>query len=303
MTPKRVGFIVNSAAGAGRGRERWEEFQRSRCQSSVQEKVLFTSQPGEAVRLAQELATECEVVVAVGGDGVVFEVASGILLSGAANTQMGIVPVGTGNDTAILCGIGDTEQARQAFGSGRTKTLDVIRIRCVNRGTPVTYYSLLYASVGIIGEVLKQVTPRIKRVFGRRLAYPIGALRAIWKYRAPQMRVTCGGQSWENRFLLLSASNAELSGGGMRLAPGARMDDGLLDVNLAESVGRRAAAVLIWRMSRGHRISHPKLRYFTAHAVAVEADPPIEVQADGEIIGHTPSRFEVMPQALNVLVP
>ena len=157
--------------------------------------------------------------------------------------------------------------------------------------------------MGIIGEVLKQVTPRVKRVFGRRLAYPVGALRAIWKYRAPHMRVTCDGSIWEKRFLLLSASNAELSGGGMRLAPGAKMDDGWLDVNLAETVSRRAAAVLIWRMSRGHRISHPKLRYFTAHTVAVEADPPIEVQADGEIIGRTPAEFAVMPQALKVLIP
>jgi YegS/Rv2252/BmrU family lipid kinase len=303
MTPKRVGFIVNSAAGAGRGRERWEEFQRSRRQSSVQEKVLFTSQPGEAVRLAQGLATECEVVVAVGGDGVVFEVASGILLSGAEDTRMGIVPVGTGNDTALLCGIANVEQAQQVFGSGRTKTIDVIRIYCQGQGMLVTRYSLLYASVGIIGEVLKQVTPRVKRVFGRRLAYPVGALRAIWKYRAPHLHVTCDGQIWEKRFLLLCASNAELSGGGMRLAPGAKMDDGLLDVNLAETVSRRAAAVLIWRMSRGHRISHPKLRYFTARTVAVEADPPIEVQADGEIIGHTPAQFEVVPKTLQVLVP
>ena len=303
MTPKRVGFIVNPGAGAGRGRARWEEFQASPRQRGVEEKVLFTSQPGEAVRLAQELAAECDVVVAAGGDGTVFEVASGILLSGAANPHLGLVPLGTGNDTALLCGVGDTEQARQAFGSGRSKGLDVIRIRCEKQGTPVTRYALLYAAVGIVGEVLKQVTPTVKRVFGRRLAYPVGALRAIWKYRAPHMRVTCDGNTWEKRFLLLCASNAELSGGGMRLAPGAKMDDGLLDVNLAETVSRPRAAVLVWRMSRGHRISHPKLRYFTAHAVAVESNPPIEVQADGEIIGHTPAQFEIMPQAMKVLLP
>lgn len=303
MTPERIGIIVNPAAGAGRGRARWTEFKAGFHRSDVLEEVLFTSQPGEAVRLAQDLARECDVVVAAGGDGVVFEVASGILRSGAADTRMGIVPVGTGNDTAILCGIADMERARQALAGTRTQALDVIRIRCVNQGKPVTYYSLLYASVGIIGEVLKQVTPRVKRVFGRRLAYPVGALRAIWKYRAPQMCVTCDGQTWEKRFLLLCASNAEVSGGGMRLAPGARMDDGLLDVNLAETLSRRAAAALIWRMSRGQLISHPKLRFFNARAVAVEADPPIEVQADGEIIGQTPAQFEIMPGALRVLVP
>jgi len=303
MTTGRVGFIVNPAAGAGRGGPRWAELERSFRQSGTQEKILFTSRPGEGVSLAQRLARECEVVMAVGGDGTIFEVASGILLSGATNPCLGLVPLGTGNDTAILCGIRDAAQAKQALRGTRTKALDVIRVRCEKDGAPVTHYALLYAAVGIIGEVLKQVTPRVKRVFGRRLAYPVGALRAIWKYRAPQMRVTCDGQTWENRYLMACASNAELSGGGMRLAPGAKMDDGLLDVNLAETVSRQAAAALVWRMSRGHRISHPKLRYFTARYVAVEADPPIEVQADGEIIGHTPAQFEVMPQALSVLIP
>lgn len=303
MTASRMGFIVNPAAGAGRGHARWEEFKLRFPPSNVEEKVVFTSRPGEAVRLAQELARECDVVVAVGGDGTFFEVASGILLAGSETVRMGLVPLGTGNDTAILCGLGDTALARQALTRGQTRACDVIRICCREAASGVTRYSLLYASVGIIGEVLKRVTPRVKRVFGRRLAYPVGALRAIWKYRAPQMRVTCDGQSWEKRFLLLCASNAELSGGGMRLAPDAKMDDGLLDVNLAETVSRRAAAVLIWRMSRGRRISHPRLRYFNARTVAVEADPPIEVQADGEIIGQTPAQFEVMPRALRVLVP
>jgi len=302
MTPNRIGFIVNPAAGAGRGATRWAEYTADFNQSGGQQKVRFTSQPGEAVRLAQDLACECAAVVAVGGDGLVFEVASGILLSGAVDTPMGIVPVGTGNDSAILCGISDAAQAWQALRSGRTRTLDTIRIRCRHRGSPITRYSLLYASVGIIGEVLKQVTPQAKRVFGR-LAYPVGALRAVLKYRAPQMRVTCDGETWEKRFLLLCASNAELSGGGMRLAPDARMDDGLLDVNLAETVGRWAATVLIWRMSRGRRISHPRLSYFTARNVAVEAEPPIEVQADGEIIGYTPAKFEIVPETLRILVP
>jgi len=303
MTANRIGFIVNPAAGAGRGRARWEKFRSDFQPGGAKAEVVFTSRPGEAVRLARELAQECDVVVAGGGDGTCFEVVSGILLSGSATVRMGLVPLGTGNDTAILCGIGDTALARQALTRGQTRAFDVIRIRCREAGADVTRYSLLYASVGIIGEVLKQVTPEVKRMFGRRLAYPVGALRAILKYRAPQIRVTCDASTWEKRFLLLCASNAELSGGGMQLAPGAKVDDGLLDVNLAETVSRWAAARLIYRMSRGCRISHPKLRYFTARTITADADPSIEVQADGEIIGHTPAHFEVMPKALEILVP
>ena len=175
------------------------------------------------------------------------------------------------------------------------KALDVIRVRCHASKGPIIRYALLYAGVGIAIEVVKRTTPGVKRLFGQRLSYPAGALRAIWAYRAPLMRVTCDGKAREGRFLLVSASNAEISGGGMRLAPGARMDDGLLDVNMCEAVNRLAAVVLLGKICRGRHTSHPRLRYFPARTVAVDANPSIEAAADGELIGHTPAQFEVVP--------
>jgi diacylglycerol kinase (ATP) len=303
MKPRRVVFIVNSAAAAGRARTQWAELQAGFRQHGSQEKMLFTSGPGDAARLAQELARECDVVVAVGGDGTLSEVANGLLRSGARHTHLGLVPLGTGNDVARQFGLTDPMQARLAFLGARTKDVDVVRIGCQSRGKPVSRYGLLFGAVGIACEMVKQTTPWVKRVFSPRLAYLVGGLRAIWILDAPKMRVTCDGQTWEKRFLLICASNAEWAGGGMRLAPGAKVDDGLLNVNLCESVGRWAAVALLWRAGRGRHLTHPKVRYFPARTVAVESDPPIEVQADGELIGHTPARFEVVPHALKVLIP
>lgn len=167
----------------------------------------------------------------------------------------------------------------------------------------VIRFGLLYSAVGIVGEVLKQTTPRVKRVFGPRLAYHVGALRAILTYRAPAMRVTCDGQAREGRFLMACASNSEQAGGGMRLAPGALMDDGLLNVNVCEPIGRCRTVALLWNIFKGRQLSHPKLRCFPVRTVSVEADPPIEVEADGELIGHTPAHFEVVPRALKLAVP
>ncbi len=301
--PKRIGFIINPASAAGRCPTRWTELQKQFRQEGIEGQSRFTAKTGDAVRFAQELALECDIVVAVGGDGTLFEVASGLLLSGATNTVLGIVPLGTGNDAARQYGISDITQARMALRGNRTKTVDAIRIRCQAEGMPVLRYALLFGAVGIAGESLKNTTPLVKRIFGQRLAYPVGALRAIWTYRAPQMRVTCDGQTWENRFLLVCASNGEMAGGGMRLAPGARIDDGLLDVNVCEAIGRWATLMLLGQVCRGRRMSHPKLRYLTARTVAVEADPPLAVAADGELIGHTPAQMEVVPQALKILIP
>jgi len=300
---KQIGFIINPAAAAGRCSAQWAELQNRFRQDGIQAEVRFTAGPGDAVRCAQALARECDVVVAVGGDGTLFEVASGLLLSGAPNPVLGVVPLGTGNDAARQCGINDITQACLALQGNRTRTVDAIRIRCQVGGTPVLRYALLFGAVGIAGESLNRTTPLVKRVFGQRLAYPVGALRAIWTYRAPRMRVTADGRTWEKRFLLVCVSNGEMAGGGMRLAPDACIDDGLLDVNVCEAIGRWATIALLWQVCRGRRMSHSKLRYFSARSVTVEADPPLAVAADGELIGYTPGQLEVVPQALRILIP
>src|SRR5437879_4036225 len=123
---KPIGFIVNPAASAGRCRTRWAELQeRFRCDGAPA-KSLFTSRPGDAVRFAQALASECDVIVAVGGDGTLFEVASGLLLGGANHTRLGVVPLGTGNDAARQCGIRDATEALLSLRGSRTMTVDAI---------------------------------------------------------------------------------------------------------------------------------------------------------------------------------
>jgi YegS/Rv2252/BmrU family lipid kinase len=303
MESKRTLFIVNPAAGAGRGATRWAEFAGQLRQDGIRGDEIATECPGDAIRLAREAARDFDLLVAVGGDGTVFEVANGILRAGGSRAGLGIVPFGTGNDAAELSGIRNVAEARRALREGRTRAIDVVEIRCELRGERVLGYALLYAAVGIVGEVRLRTTPRVKRLFGQRLAYPVGLLRALWIYRAPAMRVTCDGQTFTNHFLAVCASNSAIAGGGMRLAPGARADDGLLNVNLIAAMGRWRALAQVLRVCRGTHVNHPNVRYFPARTVVVETDPPIEVQADGDLLGHTPGRFEVRPQALRLLVP
>ncbi len=259
--------------------------------------------PGHARQLAAEAASQYDAIVAVGGDGTASEVASGLLEAGATQAVLGIVPFGTGNDAARLTGIRSPEDALRAILGGRTRAVDVVEVRYQVGGKASVRHALVFASVGIVGELLKQTTPRVKRLCGSRQAYAAGLLRALWLYRPVPMRVTCDDQVCENRFLLVCASNGEHVGGGMRLAPGARSDDGLLNLNLIEAVGRWEALRQVGRLCRGRHVGHPKVRYFTARTVAVETETAVDVQADGESIGHTPACFQVRPGALRMLVP
>ncbi len=297
----RTLFIVNPAAGAGRGNGRWEALARSLDQEGFQGDRILTSARGDAARRACEAAADYDVIVAVGGDGTAHEVASGLLASKTQRAAFGVIPLGTGNDVASALGVTDQAAGRAVLKRGETRTLDVIEIQCRIQGKPAVRHALLFAAVGIATEALHQTTPVVKRIFGQKLAYPVGVLRAVWHHRPQSIRVTCDGRSFEQPFLLVAANNSEQIGGGMKLAPGARMDDGELNVNLVDAVGWWQVLMQLSRACRGTHTTHPGVRYFPARTMAIETEPPIEVAADGDVIGETPARLEVKPKALRVV--
>lgn len=303
MAAPRILFIVNPTAGAGRSAERWETLARGLRGDGIHGETRLTTQPGDTTRIAQETAHRFDRIVAVGGDGTAAEVAGGILAAGASSTALGIVPVGTANDCAFALGIRSIDDARRALTQGRTHRIDVIEMALGHGSEPAIRYALGFAAVGIVGEVARCTTPAVKRLFGRRLAYPVGVVRALSRFVPPVMQVRCDGQLVADRFLFVGVSNAEASGGGMKIAPGARMDDGLLNVNLIEAVGRLTALRQMRRLSRGQHVDHPRVRYLAASTVAIDTDAPLEVMADGDVVGQTPVKLRVLPQALSVVVP
>jgi YegS/Rv2252/BmrU family lipid kinase len=295
-------FIVNPAAGGGRGLARWREFSQKLRDDRTSGDEVVTTRPGEAMEIARQAAGERDLIVAVGGDGTVFEVLSGLLHDSPARAALAMFPLGTGNDAAVAAGTGTLEIARRALTKGVTRPVDAIRIDCLVNGRPGRRHAMLFAAAGITSEALRRTTGAVKRLFGPRLAYPVGVFRAVWSYRAPVMRIERDGHSEQGRYLLVAACNAERVGGGMRLAPGARTDDGMLNLNLVNSVGPWEAVWQIRRVSQGRHLDHPQVRYAPVRVVTIDATPSIAIQADGDSIGETPARFEVIPGAVRLVV-
>lgn len=298
----RVLFIINPTAGAGRAGVRWQSFLPRLRQAGIQVDHRFTQFPGDAARLAQQATADHRLLVAVGGDGTASEVADGILRAKSNSTALAVMPFGTGNDFAATLGIRSEVQAMESLLSAKSSSIDVIEIQCRSNQQKLLRHALLFAGTGIIGETLKQTNGRVKRLFGQRLSYPVGLAMALWSYRCPSMRIQCDDRNYDGRFLFVGASNTEIAGGGMKLAPGARIDDGLLNVNVVSAVGRFDAFKQLRRVCRGQHITHPQVRYVPARAVEIETDEPLEVAADGDLIGHTPARIEVRQKALRVLL-
>jgi diacylglycerol kinase (ATP) len=159
----------------------------------------------------------------------------------------------------------------------------------------------LFAGAGVVGPLLRKATPLAKRLLGRAFAYRIGLVRALWRYRPARMRIDCDGRCFDDQFLFLGASNGENAGGGMKIAPGARTNDGVLNVNLVGNVGFLEGLKQIRRLNQGRHTAHPKVRYFAARDITVNSDETVEIAADGELLGYAPARFEIQPGALSVL--
>jgi diacylglycerol kinase (ATP) len=299
----RLFLIANPKAAAGRAARRWQallEGARRRC---LVEHAI-TMRPGHAVELARTACGNYDAIIAVGGDGTVNEVASGILLSVGPETPLGIVPFGTGNDVAQLLGIRTPDDVLAACAARSMRSIDVIEVRCQEAEKPVTRYALLYASVGFAGELVRWTTPAVKCAFGARYCYSVGFFLALVSYRSPRMKVRCDDRLFEGRMFLACAGNAEyVAGGVMRLSPGAKIDDGKLNVSIIDALGRWETVRQFPRLLRGEHVGHPKVCYLAALSLTVEPETTMNVQVDGECFGQTPVTFAIKPRALSILAP
>ncbi len=296
-------FIINPAAGAGRALSIWRHFEPELSSHGLEGNYHVTSSPGEALEFVARKGPDYDTIVAVGGDGTVFEVVSGLLKSGKPPAALGIIPCGTGNDIAQGLGIISTERALTALKANSPRVLDSIAITCRNGDRAIQRHALMFAAAGIVGLQLRLSTRRMKRILGRSLAYRLAAVRALLAYRAPEVQVQCDGQLFQGSFLYIGAHNTESFGGGMRVAPGAAPDDGLLNVNLVSSIGRLDAIRQFRRVCRGTHVEHPSVRYLTAANVSIQSAEPVDVAADGDVIGFTPAQFSIRPRSLSILAP
>lgn len=176
-------------------------------------------------------------------------------------------------------------------------------VHCWSHTKPLVRHVLLFAGVGIVSETLRCTNGFVKRLFGRKLSYPVGLAWALCGHSSPRMQIRCDGRNYDERFLFVGASNTEIAGGGMRIAPGARIDDGRLNVNLVQALGRWEGVRQLRRVCLGRHTTHPRVTYFAAPSLEIQSDVPLEVAADGELIGCTPARIEVRARALPVRVP
>lgn len=314
--PPRTLVIVNPRSANGSTGRRWCRLEPRVREALGAVDIEHTRGRRDAERLAREaVRAGIERLVVAGGDGTLGEVTSGLLgaeLGGYA--EIGLLPLGTGSDFARSLGIPrDPDAALGVLCSGSARRVDAGRLSCRGPdGAPRTAHFANVASFGIsalIDELVNETT----KVFGGGVSFLLGTVRAILRYRSAPVALRMDGETLgEEPLVLAAAANGRYFGGGMKVAPEARLDDGLLDVVTVRDLPVRELLTKLPRIYRGTHLDEPAVRWLrgrTLEATAPGDGPPapgrdgVRVELDGEPLGTLPARVEVLPGALAVVGP
>lgn len=297
--------IVNPHSRAGGARRRWAAIEAALRDSLGALEVACTRGPRDAERIAREaVRSGVERLVVAGGDGTTSEVVAGLLSADLADyAQMAVLPMGSGCDFARTLGLPrEPEAAVELLGRGESRRVDAGRIDYRDRsGRERTGYFINVASFGISG-LTDEFVNRAGRSLGATAAFAIGTLRAIARFRAPEVAVRVDDQLvYEGPVSLGAVANGRYFGGGMQIAPQARIDDGTLEVIVVEGLSKPRLVASFPSLYRGAHLTHPAVtcrRGTRVEAALLSGEALLDV--DGEPLGGLPARVEVLPAAVQL---
>lgn len=260
--------------------------------------VRHTAAPGDAERLAREALEEgARRVVAAGGDGTLNEIVNG-LAADFGRAQLGLIPLGTGNDFSRSVGIPtDVEAAIALLETGTVRAVDVGRATVGE----ASRFFLNMSAGGFSGEVSERAGEAKDR-WGP-LAYMRAALGSLTDLRSYLTTITVNGaETLHLETYNIVISNGRYVAAGIPAAPEAVLDDGLLDVMIYPATSLPQVAMLVPMVLLGRHTDSELLLFRRATRLETACDPPMGFNADGELLGEGPARFEVLPRALRVIV-
>jgi YegS/Rv2252/BmrU family lipid kinase len=309
LEPSRPLVIVNPRSGSGLSESGWARVRGALTEGLGELDSAFTAGHRDAGEIARrEAEAGRRLIVALGGDGTISDVAHGILTAGAGDrTEIGIVPRGTGGDFRRSLDLPtEVTAAARRIRDGQPRPLDAGRVRYLGHdGREETRHFVNVASFGFSSAVATRANASSKRLGGR-IAFFAATVRVLTSYDNADVWLSLDGAPRQRRRILLAAvGNGRYFGGGMQICPGAQLDDGALDLVTVGDFSRTEVLTKIGRLYRGTHLDLEEVssaRVTRLVAEPVEADARIPLELDGETPGYLPAAFEILPAALRVRV-
>ena len=287
-----IRFLLNPAAGRGAGAK---HIHRLRILASRAGAGLVSSKSAaDLAEQARRAATDgVERLIVAGGDGTMHHVAQGLV---GTDCALGVVPLGSGNDLAGTLGIPrDLDAAVERALQGTVRRMDLARVG--------ETYCIGYAGVGFDSEVTRFANE--VRIVRGPLIYPYAVLLTLATFKPPTMRIEHDSGIFEGRAMFVVAANLPRFGGGMKIAPEARIDDGLLDLVIVREVSRWALLHVFPKVYAGSHVTHPAVTLVRTGRVAITLDRDMTLYGGGEPVrpapAGTPITVEAIPGALAVI--
>lgn len=289
-------FIVNPAAGKGKTMEQIPEIKRI-CESSGYEyEIVTTEYPGHATEIAAAQNDSIPLrIYSVGGDGTLNEVLNGMV---GSKNSLAAIPCGSGNDfVRSVIGPDIPENIIEATIRGAEESIDYVKVN--------NSYYINISSFGFDAEVVYQTRhfKKLPLVSGE-FAYVLGILAAVIACKNHQMEIKVDNTTVSSgKSLLVAVGNGKYYGGGMLALPGAKINDGLLEVCHSEKKSRLKILKLFPRFMKGLHASIKGVHFYAGKKVEIIVDKPIPMNIDGEMHVSDRACFEIIPKGLSFIFP
>jgi YegS/Rv2252/BmrU family lipid kinase len=299
--------LINPQAGAQNGRADWGTISGLLDQHKITRRHHFTEFPRHSIKLLQEsLEQGYRKFIMVGGDGLLNEAVNAIFAQTAVDPNLvtlALIPLGSGNDWARTFHIpSDIEAAIRIIRNGKTRRHDIGRVFYQDREVERSWYFINMCGIGFDAEVSKKVAADRKRGHLGPMKYRYHLFTSLMGYTPTKMTLVVDGKESKHEVFSAALGIAQYNGGGMKQLPFAVPDDGLFDLSIIRTITRVKVMRSLPKLYDGSFVELPEVSTYTGRVIQIESDPKCWVEADGEALGESPFRFEIIARALNVVI-
>lgn len=297
-------FIINPLSGGGKGAKNWAKAKTVIDSQGLSYDYAQTVGPGHAVEMVKSrILSGHRRFCIVGGDGTMHEALNGIFAQKAVNSQeicLAMVPSGTGNDWARSHKIAlKPEQSIAALRNGRAMLQDIGKIQYLVGEAEQQRYFINVAGLGYDAYVAEKFLARLKGL--GKLSFMAAVVGGLSSYHNEEISVFADEFETNDRVFLFAIAINNYFGGGMKIAPDALPSDGLFDITLVGNISKWQVILQLKNLFDGSFVKHPLVKQMRTAKLLIESEKPLYLQADGELLGHTPFSIHCLPSAVQVI--
>lgn len=304
MSEKKIYIVFNPASAGGKTGQKKEMIIKELNYYLGNDFVLReTSVQDNAESITRKIIeNDANLIIAVGGDGTINQVVNGLFTNGTCknpDVKLGIVSFGTGQGFAQSLGLpNDLPSKIKLIKEGKTRKVDVGKISFLNN--TFCKYFVNEFQFGIGGILCKNISQQTKKILGR-FAFGFEAVKTLFNYQANELQMIIDNKVINEKIIGVVIANGAYTGGGMRLTPYAKINDGLLDVLIIKDMTVKNRLYSFSKIYSAKHLNIEAFQLLKTKRITFSYQNGLQLEADGEVLNDKCAFVEILPSAINVI--